>query len=228
MQTSHTSVRYKCQSLDSFLGVNGISRFSPGMIQCLSGTDAATMPSRVLTHCSGSGKAGQSRRDSHVEDEPLHLQPFAALLGDLLANASASASSRKKSTAIPASLSVACTHCDRSAVSQQLLYEATGVNWSVERQSITPPGSESPTSLRLARFGCCMSFSSVWEIGAQRIFQFQRVFATPQQVLAYFLDSHRLSNNPFKQQLASLGQHRHPCFPLPCLPKYRNLGKAST
>ncbi len=29
--------------LDSFLGVNGISRFSPAMIQCLPGTDAAAM-----------------------------------------------------------------------------------------------------------------------------------------------------------------------------------------
>ena len=130
-----------------------------------------------------------------MEDEPLHLQPFVALLGDLLANASASASSRKKSTAIPASLRAACTLCDRSAVSQQLLYEATGLkNWFVERQSITPPShisSHDPAGDedRLARFGCCMSFSSVWQRGTQHMsFQFQRVFATPQQALAYFLD----------------------------------------
>lgn len=143
-----------------------------------------------------------------MEEEPLHLQPFVALLGNLLANASSSASSRKKSTAIPASLRAACTHCDRSTVSQQLLYEATGVNWSVERQSITPPGSESPTSLRLASFGCCISFTSVWQSGAQMSFQFQRVFATPQQALAYFLDPQvvawesEMANGPFMVEVS--------------------------
>jgi hypothetical protein len=53
-----------------------------------------------------------------------------------------------------------------------------------------------------------MSFSSVWKSGAQMSFQFQRVFATPQQALAYFLDPQvvawesEMANGPFMVEVS--------------------------